>query len=239
MLGSRRSVSLCCCEILLRNATYKGLCSLFTSCILCSFPSHNSWPCCGESQHRQDSIFPCRAVLCSEIWKVVFWVWSGDRRRHACWLGQARLSAWHWAGGWWPSLCVWRQQGESGSCPHVPRVFSKHFPGSWKYWVSESLASKWVTTTTGYSRSLNDHYLVIVTLLFALIKGRTVCPSPFCNFHVCPCTRAHCLYSEEGSQNTPQLVCEEILALCPQRSSVCCHSCLGVGRLATFSDEPM
>lgn len=27
--------------------------------------------------------------------------------------------------------------------------FSKHFSGSWKYWVSESLASKSVATTTG------------------------------------------------------------------------------------------
>lgn len=97
----------------------KVLYSLFPSVPSTPFASHGSWPSCGESQHRQDPIFPGRAVLCSEIWKMVFWVWGGDRRRHACWLGQARLSAWHWAGGRWPSLCVWRQQGESGQCPCI------------------------------------------------------------------------------------------------------------------------
>lgn len=121
MLGSGRSVIFVVVRFFWEcYLIIKGLCSLFTSCILCCSPSHNSWPSCGESQHWQDSIFPGWAVLCSEIWKMVFWVWGGNWRRHARWLGQARLSAWHWAGGRWPSLCVWRQQGKFWWCPHIP-----------------------------------------------------------------------------------------------------------------------
>lgn len=71
-----------------------------------------SWPNIGKSQHWQDTFFQSRTVLCSEVWKVVFWIWSCNRWRYACWLGQARLSTWHWTGSWWPSICFWRKQSQ-------------------------------------------------------------------------------------------------------------------------------
>lgn len=133
----------CSHQILLSSATelLKAYVFSFPSTPSVRLPSHNSWLGCGESQHRQDPIFPGRAILCSEIWKVVFWVWGGDWRRHASWLGQARLSAWCRAGGRWPSLCVWRQQGESiylaNTHPQTKFSFSKHFSGSSNYWISD------------------------------------------------------------------------------------------------------
>lgn len=156
-LNSGRSIiSLCCfsnsfreCYLINKVLSFLSL----PSAPLTPLPSHDSWPSCGESQHRQDPILPGREVLCSEIWKVVFWVWGGDWRRHACGLGQTGLSSWCWAGGWWSSLCVWRQQGESGQWPHIlsPSFFFLQTL-EWKlevlYWVSGSLASKSEATTT-------------------------------------------------------------------------------------------
>lgn len=97
-----------------------------------SSASHSSWPYCREGQHRQDPIFPGRAVICSKIWKVVLWIRSSNRRRHARWLGQARLSSWHWARSWRPSLRVWRQQGESihSHIQSVQVYFSRVFLGA-------------------------------------------------------------------------------------------------------------
>lgn len=71
-----------------------------------------SWPNSGKSQHWQDTFFQSRTVLCSEVRKVVLWIWSCNRWRYACWLGQARLSTWHWTGSWWPSICFWRKQSQ-------------------------------------------------------------------------------------------------------------------------------
>lgn len=148
---SGRSIISLCCQILLRNTTKLLMFHMlsFPPVLSVSFLSLNSWPSCGESQHWQDSILPGRAILCSEIWKVVFRIWGDNWRRHACRLGQARLSAWHCTGSRWPSLCVWRQPGESGHILSPSVFFSKHFPGSWKYLVCGSLASKWAATTSG------------------------------------------------------------------------------------------